>query len=224
MEATHIKVKTCRIISWMFLRTKKWCSVKWAAYCLFRGVTVLKSQCVWVTWHNKLEWRHLPNIVQFPFVQPKWLTFWGMNTRSLVVFCVDNALIPLVLWAGLLEPEWIRLVPAMCDRLIGLESGVFGGLVDSVSGSLSCSWEVFTAYRKHCHESSEEGCSFVLPESYDNTPDISHKSRKWRCLLFSMSITFLNWKVTPPFLKVCLIIMWLNVTEHFPKLVSPALV
>lgn len=83
MEATHIKVKTCRIISWMFLRTKKWCSVKWAAYCLFRGVTVLKSQCVWVTWHNKLEWRHLPNIVQFPFVQPKWLWHFEAWTPGL---------------------------------------------------------------------------------------------------------------------------------------------
>lgn len=44
---------------------------------------LLKSQCVWVTWRNKLEWRHLPNIVQFPFVQPKWLWHFEAWTPGL---------------------------------------------------------------------------------------------------------------------------------------------
>lgn len=49
MEATHIKAKTCRIISWMFLRTKKWCSVKWAAFhtvCLEESLSFEISMCM----------------------------------------------------------------------------------------------------------------------------------------------------------------------------------
>lgn len=164
---------------------------------------LLKSQCVWVTWCNKLEWRHLPNIVQFPFVQPKWL--WHFEAWT-----------PGLSWCSVLIMLWSLWSCGLdCWSLSGF--GLFLQRVTAwLDWNLGCleAWLTLCQVRWAVLEKFSQPT--VLSESYDNTPDISHECRKWRCLLFSMSITFLNWKVTPPFLKVCLIIMWLNVTEHFP--------
>lgn len=117
---------------------------------------LLKSQCVWVTWRNKLEWRHLPNIVQFPFVQPKWL--WHFEAWT-----------PGLSWCSVLIMLWSLWSCGLdCWSLSGF--GLFLQRVTAwLDWNLGCleAWLTLCQVRWAVLEKFSQPT--VLSESYDNT-------------------------------------------------------
>lgn len=130
----------------------------------FRGVTVWVSKCVGP--RDGLRHRALIKTPAQYCVAPSraakiTLTFWSMNIRPLGVFCGSECSDPFGPVGWVLGPEQIRLTPASRDCLIGLESEVFGGLVDSlgsVSGVLELFWSSFCSPQEAGRNCGAGGC------------------------------------------------------------------